>query len=128
MRDRLDEETSAVLLEYLHAQYGKQLLTLAPDAPIWVSYSKQNRGQAISTQALSDICEKYLETSKVHGLRHTFAVGMIRSGAPITDLAGRLGHTDIKITQIYTKEIMGEENPYAEKLTSRFGIKRKALK
>lgn len=127
MRDRLDEETSVVLLEYLHAQYGKQILTLQPDAPIWVSYSKQNRGQAISAKTLSHICERYLETSKVHGLRHTFAVGMIRSGAPITDLAGRLGHTDIGITQIYTKEIMGEENPYAEKLTARFGIKRKSL-
>lgn len=125
MRDRLDEETSAVLLDYLHAQYGKQLLTLETDAPIWVSYSKRNHGQAINTKTLSHICERYLETSKAHGLRHTFAVGMIRSGAPITDLAGRLGHTDIKITQTYTKEIMGDENPYAEKLTARFGIKRK---
>lgn len=125
MRDLLDAETSAVLLEYLHAHYGKQLLVLQQDAPVWVSYSKQNRGQAISAKTLSNICADHLETSKAHGLRHTFAVGMIRSGAPITDLAGRLGHTDIKITQIYTKEIMGDENPYAEKLTARFGIKRK---
>jgi hypothetical protein len=50
---------------------------------------------------------------------------MVRSGAPITDLAGRLGHTDIKITQTYTKEIMGDENPYGEKLTARFGIRRR---
>jgi site-specific recombinase XerD len=126
MRDQLDAEASAVLLEYLHAQYGKQLLVLDPGVPVWVSYSKQNRGQAISAKTLSNICAQHLETSKVHGLRHTFAVGMIRSGAPITDLAGRLGHTDIKITQIYTKEIMGDENPYAEKLTARFGIKRKS--
>jgi site-specific recombinase XerD len=125
MRDLLDAETSAVLLEYLHAQYGKQLLVLDPGAPVWVSYAKQNRGQAISAKTLSNICSAYLETSKVHALRHTFSVGMVRSGAPITDLAGRLGHTDIKITQIYTKEIMGDENPYAEKLTTRFGIKRK---
>ncbi len=91
MRDTLDSETSAVLLEYLHAQYGKQLLKLDPDAPIWVSYSRQNRGQAISARTLSNICAEYLDTSKVHALRHTFAVGMVRSGAPITDLAGRLG-------------------------------------
>jgi len=50
---------------------------------------------------------------------------MVRSGAPITDLAGRLGHTDIRITQLYTKELMGDENPYGEKLSARFGIKRK---
>jgi len=126
MHDKLDAETSAVLLEYLHATYGKQLGNLAPDAPIWVSCSRQNCGQAISAKTLSNICTAYLETSKSHALRHTFAVGMVRSGAPITDLAGRLGHTDIKITQTYTKEIMGAENPYGEKLTARFGIKRKS--
>jgi integrase/recombinase XerD len=126
MRDLLDVETSAVLLEYLYAQYGKNILKLAPGTPLWVSYSRQNRGQAISTKTLSNICAAYLDTSKVHALRHTFAVGMVRSGAPITDLAGRLGHTDIKITQTYTKEIMGDENPYGERLTARFGIKRKS--
>lgn len=125
MRDTLDLETSAVLLEYLHAEYGKQLLTIPPDAPVWISYSKANKGKPISAKTLSNICLDHLDTGKVHALRHTFAVGMIRSGAPITDLAGRLGHTDIKITQIYTKEIMGDDNPYGEKLTQRFGIRRK---
>ncbi len=125
MRDTLDIETSAILLEYLHAQYGKQLLQLRADAPVWVSYSRQNAGQAISAKTLSNICLAVLDTGKVHALRHTFAVGMIRSGAPITELAGRLGHTDIKITQTYTKEIMGDDNPYGEKLTARFGLKRK---
>ena len=125
MHDRLDVETSAVLLEYLHAQYGKNLLRLDPGTPLWVSYSRANPGAAISAKTLSNICADYLDTSKVHALRHTFAVGMVRSGAPITDLAGRLGHTDIKITSLYAKEIMGDENPYGEKLTARFGIRRK---
>jgi integrase len=125
MHDKLDVETSAVLLEYLHAHYGKDLLRLPKDSPLWVSYSRANKGQAISAKTLANICAEHLETSKVHALRHTFAVGMVRSGAPITDLAGRLGHTDIKITQTYTKEILGEENPYGEKLTARFGIQRK---
>ena len=125
MHDKLDVETSAVLMEYICAQYGKALSRLGPDMPLWVSYSRANKGQAISAKTLSNICGEYLDTSKVHALRHTFAVGMVRSGAPITDLADRLGHTDIKITQTYTKEIMGDENPYGEKLTARFGIKRK---
>ncbi len=34
-----------------------------------------------------------------------------------------LGHTDIKITQVYMKEIMGDENPYTENLIARFGIR-----
>jgi len=93
--------------------------------PPCVFATQPDRGQAISAKTLSNICANYLDTSKVHALRHTFAVGMVRSGAPITDLAGRLGHTDIKITQTYTKEIMGDENPYGEKLTARFGIRRR---
>ena len=125
MHDKLDVEASAVLLEYLHAQYGKNVLRLSPGTPLWVSYSRANPGAAIGAKTLSNICADYLDTSKVHALRHTFAVGMVRSGAPITDLAGRLGHTDLKITATYTKEIMGDENPYGEKLTARFGIKRK---
>jgi len=80
-----------VLLEYLHAQHGKNLLRQPGEMPLWVSYSRQNHGQAISTKTLANICEQHLETSKVHALRHTFAVGMMRSGAPITDLGGSPG-------------------------------------
>ncbi len=125
MRDKLDIETSAVLLDYLHTQYGKDLTRLSGDTPLWVSYSRQNAGRAISAKTLSNICLTYLGTSQVHALRHTFAVGMMRSGAPITELGGRLGHTDIKITSIYAKEILKEDNPYGERLTERFGIKRR---
>jgi integrase len=64
-------------------------------------------------------------TSKVHALRHTFSDGMMESGAPITDLAARLGHTDIKITQRYTEKLRSADNPHAGRLTRRYGIKRK---
>jgi site-specific recombinase XerD len=37
-------------------------------------------------------------------LRHTLTVGMLRSGAPLPDVADHLEHTDIKITRIYAKE------------------------
>jgi integrase len=95
------------------------------NSPVWVSFSRCNKGQPIVTKTLSHLCEWYLDTPKVHALRHTFSVGMMRSGPPITELAGRLGHTDIKITAIYAKEILKDENRHAEKLTARFGIKRK---
>lgn len=124
--NKLDEETSVVFLEYLHAQFGKRLLTIESAAPIWVSYSKQNKGEAISVQTLSAICRQTLGTSKNHALRHSFAVAMIRSGAPITDLAQALGHTDIKITQLYAKEVdKSADNPYGQKIVTRFGIRRK---
>jgi site-specific recombinase XerD len=124
--NKLDEETSAVFLEYLHAQFGKRLLTIAPAAPIWVSYSRWNKGERISVQTLSAVCRQSFGTSKNHALRHSFADSMVRLGAPITDLAAALGHTDIKITQHYVKRLeQGAENPLGNKLVAHFGIKRK---
>lgn len=125
-RKRLDKEQSAILLDYLAAQYGKRLLTLPGDAPVWVSYSRRNAGQAIDAKTLSNICKRYLGTGKIHATRHTFSVGMLRSGADIIQLAAALNHTDIRVTQTYGKELTKEDNPYSEKLTARFGFKRSA--
>ena len=126
MHDLLDPDTSAVLLDYLHARFGKRLQAIPPDAPIWISYSRnKTRGQAISIRTLSNIVAAHLPTSKVHATRHSFVVGMLRSGAPLTDVADHLGHTDIKITRIYAKELTVAENKYGEALVKRFGIKRK---
>lgn len=127
-RNKLDEEQSAIFLEYLYAQHGKHLFKLSGNAPVWVSYSRQNKGQAISTKTLSNICATYLGTSKFHATRHTFVVGEVRSGAPLTDIANHIGHTDIRVTQMYTNEVTKEDNPYSEKLTARFGFKRKGRK
>lgn len=124
MRDSLDAASSAVLLEYLHIQFGEQL-HIPPDAPLWVSYSRHNRGQAIDVKTLSRICQKHLETSKSHALRHTFSHEMVKVGAPLTDLQVRLGHSDIKTTTRYGRELVNDENPHAAKLTARFGIKPK---
>jgi site-specific recombinase XerD len=123
--DRLDEEPSAILLEYLHAQYGESLLSLPADAPVWVSYSRRNPGGAISTRTLSDICTTYLQTSKAHSTRHAFSVGIIQAGAPVTELQGRLGHSDVKTTMIYATQVMSDENPYSKQISARFGFKRK---
>lgn len=123
--NKLDEETSAVFLDYLHAQFAKRV-RLDPSSPVWVSYSNLNNGKAISVQTLAAICRETFGTSKNHALRHTFAEAEIRLGAPITDLAGRLGHTDIKITQRYVKSLeKTAENPLGKQLVTRFGIKRK---
>jgi site-specific recombinase XerD len=124
--NKLDEETSVVFLEYLHAKFGKRLLSIAPTAPIWVSYSKQKKGKAISVQTLSAICRNAFGTSKNYVLRHTFAGDKICLGAPITNLSAALWHTDSMITQRYVKGLeKSAENPLGKKLVTRFGIKRK---
>jgi integrase len=122
MRDTLDPDVAKVLMSYLRAIYGEDLGNLLPESPIWVSFSRQNRGKPVSTHTLNDLCERYLGTSKIHTLRHTFAVEMEKVGAPISEISARLGHTSEKITGIYLKQMRSSENPYASRLAARFGI------
>ena len=121
-RDTLDSDTASVFLEYLHAVYGADLFKVDNDAPVWVSLSPRNKGQAISTYTLADICEKHLGISKAHALRHTFAVESEKAGAPISEISARLGHSSEKITGTYLKQARSADNPYAGKLAARFGI------
>jgi site-specific recombinase XerD len=97
-------------------------MSLEKDAPVWVSMSRQNYGQAISIHALTDICENYLGTGKVHALRHTFAVEMDKAGAPLAEIQHRLGHESVATTSIYLKAVRSADNPYASRLSARFGI------
>lgn len=85
--NRLEEKTTRVLYAYLESVYGDQLPTLSGDAPIWVSFSRQNQGQAIGTRTLSNICKSYLDTSKFHATRHTWAVMMNKKGAKLTEIS-----------------------------------------
>lgn len=123
-RDRLDAEVSGLLLDYLHAEHGPDLLRLPLEAPVWVSYSRRNAGQPIGYKALYAICDERLGR-KPHDLRHTFTHGMIEANAPITTIGERLGHSDIKTTLKYGRELVGADNPFAPALTARFGIKRR---
>lgn len=124
MKDQLDSTIASVLIDYLQSVHGSQLSKLAPDTPIWVSFSRQNKGKAITTHTLNDICETYLGTSKIHSLRHTFAVEMEKAGAPLSEIQARLGHEDIRTTSTYMKSVRSAENPYAARLSARFGIGR----
>lgn len=99
--NRLEAKTTQALYEYLETVYPGQLLRLPGDSPIWVSFSPRNKGEAISTRTLANICEMYLGTSKFHATRHTWAVTMNKKGAKLTDISRGLGHSNIKITSDY---------------------------
>jgi integrase/recombinase XerD len=124
MTSSLSAKTTEALYAYLqHARvYGNRVFTLSGDAPVWVSFSKQNRGQAIGTRTIANICEHYLGTSKVHATRHTAAVGMSKQGASLADIGRFLGHKNLKTTSDYMEEQLGYENPYASALEDAFGI------
>jgi site-specific recombinase XerD len=120
--NRLEVKTTSALYAYLECVYPGQLLTLSGDAPVWVSFSDRNKGQAIGTRTLSNICQAYLGTSKTHAPRHTLAVTMHNKHAKITDISKALGHSDIKITSDYLEEHLSYENPLSAELEEEWGI------
>jgi site-specific recombinase XerD len=70
MRYTLKKYTAQALRDYLAVIYGNEY---SPDDPVWISYARNGtKGFAISKQALSDICKKWLGTSKVDATRLTY--------------------------------------------------------
>lgn len=122
MSATLPPKTTRALYDYLHSVYGARLGTLEGDAPVWVSFSPQNRGQAIGVRTLERICERVLGTSKMHATRHSWAKTMMDNGATIQEIGRGLGHSNLKTTSEYLEELSEYENPHASKLEDAFGI------
>jgi site-specific recombinase XerD len=93
MVDTLAAPVSRALLQWLYTCYGADLSTLAPDAPLWVTLSRNTKqaGQPLGIQAVQQVCQKYLETH-THVTRHTFTQLMIKAGATLLEIQARLGH------------------------------------
>ena len=98
------------------------LVDAPAETPVWLSLSRQNKGTAISGQAIANIFYKHLGTSKVHTLRHTFVHTMERSGAPVSEIQARLGHESLATTGRYLAALKRAENPYADELSRLFGL------
>lgn len=123
----LDERTATVLFEYLEALYGSKELAgvmhKTPTSPVWTSFSRNtSKGEALGIRAIQRICDKHLNTSKFHALRHTWAVSMERQGASLSEIGKGLGHKNLKTTSDYLDELIGYENPHAKELAQDFGI------
>jgi site-specific recombinase XerD len=99
--DTLDPRLSQTLLDYLRAIYGENLTDLGPHTPIWISFSDRTYRQAIGQQTIADICTTHLGVSKVHSLRHTFALTMDQLGIPVDTIQARLGHRNRTTTDTY---------------------------
>lgn len=122
MYDELPPALTDALLAWLYEAYGADLGTLEHAAPLWVSLARNSRGHALSLQAIADICEKRLGTSKVHALRHTFAHAMEHVGAKVSDIQARLGHASLQTTGRYLAALSSAQNAHAGELAALFGI------
>lgn len=58
---------------------------------------------------------------RVHDLRHTAAMEFLRAGGDVRDLKEILGHSDLKITYLYTEKLQQESNIDSRKIMEKTG-------
>jgi integrase len=125
MVDKLPKDTSQILIDWLKSYYGDNVDGFAP---VWVSLSVgghegNSYGQQLSVRSFTEICKKYLNTGKVHRTRHTWTVNMIKEGASLQLIKKKLGHESLATTGLYADSLEQEDNPFAEGIARRAGIK-----
>lgn len=131
MYDLLIPEAATAVLAWVKLYYGS-FEAMPEGAPLWPALGRNPKGRqvpgrvpaqpGISIQAIADICQKYLGTSKVHSTRHTFAHKMNEAGAQVTEISAKLGHEDLRTTQRYLARLKSDENPYGDKLARLLGL------
>lgn len=83
--------------------------------PLFISTSRQNAGERLTTRSISKICKEGLKAIGLdgkeytaHSLRHTTAVAILKHGGNITDVQEVLRHTSPVTSQIYTESVKEE--------------------
>ena len=106
----LTDKTYLPIREYLDSRKGVK----AGD-PLFISNSRQNKGERLTTRTISAICKEGLKEVGLdgkeftaHSLRHTTAVEILKKGGEITDVQRVLRHTSPVTSQIYTESIEEE--------------------
>lgn len=119
LRDELAHPIRTALLTWLQSYYG---VSWSDDAPVWVRLTRTHYGSALGWQSIGDICYRWLGTTKVHTLRHTFAYAMEQQGAKVTEIQQRLGHADLSTTSRYLEALGSDKNRYGETIAAAFGV------
>lgn len=122
MQDILSPKLTKSLFEYLYEVYGQEMYKAAKDAPVWISSSNHNKGEALSTRSLQRICEKRLGTSKFHSTRHSCAMNMHEQGIGVKDIQEQLGHANLAVTSVYLQDLNNKTGKYIAQLEDIFGI------
>ncbi len=103
-----------VMVDQLPAGISQVLLiALAPGGR-----NGRNRGNRLGTQAIADICRKYLGTSKVHATRHTGTLIRLKAGASVQEIKKQLGHDSLATTDYYIEVLLQEPDMYATEVES----------
>ena len=106
----LSERAYLPIANYLATRKGAKA-----GEPLFVSNSRQNRGERLTTRTISHICKEGLQAVGMdgkeftaHSLRHTTAVAILKHGGNITDVQSVLRHSSPVTSQIYTESVKEE--------------------
>ncbi len=122
MFDKLEPRVWYALKDYLRTAIMHDLACLEAEQYLWISFSMKNFKQPLTQRGLADVFNKHLHTMHVHSMRHTFAHEMEKSGASVTDIQERLGHSNPATTGRYLQRLRIAENKYATAMLDSLGI------
>jgi len=121
----LSDKAYLPIRDYLDSRKG-----VKPSDPLFVSNSRQNRGERLTTKTISSLCKEGLreigldgKEYTAHSLRHTTGVEILKKTGSYTDVMRVLRHASIDTSRIYTESIEEElrtDNPPEFVLDSAF--------
>ena len=104
---KLSAQTEKAISDYLNAR-GK----VECDAPLFVSESKRNHGQRLTTRTVSMVAKKSMihagfNSSRLtaHSLRHSAVTIALQAGMSLPDVQQFARHSSINVTMIYNHSI-----------------------
>ena len=107
----IDQETIALLEVWL--EYRRKL-EVGPGRPLFCVISKPNVGKAIYSSTVREMLKRAAVKAEIekrvhpHGLRHTFAVELMREGVPTPLIKKALGHASLDTTERYLDHLEPE--------------------
>lgn len=105
------------LAKWLKSFYG---LPFPKDGVVFPSLSRNSYGHRMTAQGLEQICKAWLDTSRFHRLRHTFAAAYMKSGGTLPDLSRLLGHSNVAITTTYVVSMEDGKNEQLDAMQNIF--------
>jgi len=107
----LTEKAYRPIKDYLSTRKG-----IKGSDPLFVSNSRQNKGERLTTRSISGICKEGLtaigldgKEFTAHSLRHTTATTLLKHGATLYDIQNVLRHTNPATSEIYLESIKTEQ-------------------
>ena len=104
----VDAGTAALVARWLEVRRRRGI---PGGAPLFCTLAGGPVGQPYTRHLLPRLARKagIDKRTHAHGLRHAFAVDMVRSGAPLYVVRDALGHESVATTQIYLSRVGAHE-------------------